>query len=79
MPLQNQLLLGIWGNYSQVATIEQTANPQLQLWGLDANLGTPYSLQTFDAEDRYKYAAAMIGKLDPLPEEQTGGIVFFNF
>lgn len=79
MPLHDQLLLGIWGNYSQIATIEQTANPQLQLWGLDPNLGTPYSLQTFDAEDRHKYGAAMLGKLDPLPKEQTGGIVFFNF
>jgi hypothetical protein len=79
MPLDNKLLLGLWGSYSQVATVTQTTEPQIQLWGLDPTLGTPYSLQAFGSENQYKYGAAMIGKLDPQPEERTGGIVFFNF
>lgn len=78
MPLNDQFLLGIWGSYSQVAAVNERAEPKMQLWGFDPTLGTPYSLQSFTPEARYKYAAAMIGQLDPPPGAQTGGIIFFN-
>jgi hypothetical protein len=79
LPLDGEILAGLWGSYNQVASVSiATAETSVRFWGLDSGLGTPYSLQLFDHTGEFRYGAAMIGKLDPRPDEQTGGIVFFN-
>ena len=78
LPLENEVLIGLWGAYNQIISASTTTKVFIQLWGLDPTLGTPYSLQRFDHTGEFRYGAAMIGKLDPMPDEQTGGIVFFN-